>query len=903
MFVLNGCITSTTPAPLPKTTLKGKVVVPEGAVKGKRVTGEALAEATVNIVNPKTDNVIATTTTDVNGNYNVDVTAGGPYIVEAGKGNVKVLDVSPIIQEGETKDLGTADATSTAQALIFMYLVEAGSDPSQIDIDAIPNLSGFSQLVNQIETILEAGGDPTTNTQVNNVINNIVSPQPATGGGGGGGEVPAQVKYKVVVMSENGTVKGTGEYKKGDTVILTATPNEGYEFVNWTDSNENVVSTDNPYTFTMGVANVTLTANFREKESPVTKYTLTLNGEGLSSDPEAGEIDASTKVTITVTPPDGKQITTFTVNDEDKKNELINNTFSFEITVDTTVAVTYEGVPVPSTYTFSYTVPSDIVDGEEKTVDVTFATDVLGDYGYDKVRFTFAATGPENATVTFKVKDTAGVKYTFINKGVWGPADGFDLPADYSATTSWKLTFSQAGTYTITFNLVEATTNQVIAGITKSETVIVKPALPEKSTYQIIFEDLKNEYPIRDLVVVSGDQDAINGAVEQKILDLVLVPIVVTLKTNVKGKSGYDAVRIQPVNAGNHIQLWAKDTNDNWHDINAVGWGDLGGFELPVEYKAATEVYFLSDKSGEYELTVQLVDINNDNKEIAKASKKVYVVATNEEELENAIYKAEGGVVLLGSNFASKKELTLKNSVTLKSRVKHGAVFNKTVNIDTIGVVIEDVRFVAGDGHSIIIDKIDNIKIEGCEFDAKNRFMTEPHINAIQLVNKCSNITIDNCSFRNGYYVTINGYADNLTVQNCTIENCKSGINLQGGENLRVINTDISVIAKGVDNDTYCVRFASSSDSSGNNLTVSGGKYKVDKNGLVADETKAFHSAIIIRSGASGDLNASGLHIIGEVVNLSKTNLDACGNKWGIAGQTEPEDDQLKGNTKKIIVE
>jgi len=182
MFVLNGCITSTTPAPLPKTTLKGKVVVPEGAVKGKRVTGEALAEATVNIVNPKTDNVIATTTTDVNGNYNVDVTAGGPYIVEAGKGNVKVLDVSPIIQEGETKDLGTADATSTAQALIFMYLVEAGSDPSQIDIDAIPNLSGFSQLVNQIETILEAGGDPTTNTQVNNVINNIVSPQPATGG-------------------------------------------------------------------------------------------------------------------------------------------------------------------------------------------------------------------------------------------------------------------------------------------------------------------------------------------------------------------------------------------------------------------------------------------------------------------------------------------------------------------------------------------------------------------------------------------------------------------------------------------------------------------------------------------------------------------------------------------------
>jgi hypothetical protein len=261
-----------------------------------------------------------------------------------------------------------------------------------------------------------------------------------------------------------------------------------------------------------------------------------------------------------------------------------------------------------------------------------------------------------------------------------------------------------------------------------------------------------------------------------------------------------------------------------------------------------------------------------------------------------------GTVFLVSGNFdATINPVEITKSLTLKSLVKHGAVFYKTVNIKTKDVVIEDARFVAGDGHSIIIDEKDNIKIKGCKFDANNRFMNDPHINAIQLNSKCSNITIDNCSFRNGYYVTINGYADNLTVENCTIENCKSGINLIGGENLRVINTDISVIAKGVDNDTYCVRFASSSNNSGNNLTVSGGKYIVDKNGLKANEPDAFHSAIIIRSGASGDLKASGLHIIGEVVNLSKTNLYARGNKWGIAGQTKPEEGQLKGNIDYII--
>ena len=48
--------------------------------------------------------------------------------------------------------------------------------------------------------------------------------------------------------------------------------------------------------------------------------------------------------------------------------------------------------------------------------------------------------------------------------------------------------------------------------------------------------------------------------------------------------------------------------------------------------------------------------------------------------------------------------------------------------------------------------------------------------------NECSDgITIDNCTFMDGYYVTIQGNVDNLTVKNSVIENCKSGIGLQAG--------------------------------------------------------------------------------------------------------------------------
>ena len=68
----------------------------------------------------------------------------------------------------------------------------------------------------------------------------------------------------VAVTSENGTVDGLadgGKYVRGQEATLTATPAEGYEFVNWTKGEE-VVSTKNPYTFTV-TADVALVANFK----------------------------------------------------------------------------------------------------------------------------------------------------------------------------------------------------------------------------------------------------------------------------------------------------------------------------------------------------------------------------------------------------------------------------------------------------------------------------------------------------------------------------------------------------------------------------------------------------------------------------------------------------------------
>ena len=97
-------------------------------------------------------------------------------------------------------------------------------------------------------------------------------------------EFNSEVLVSASVSPEGaGVVTGTGYYAPGATATLTATPNDGYAFVNWTE-NSQVVSTDASYSFTV-VEDRTLVANFQTVEvtnhwTPIggTRYTMTVNG-------------------------------------------------------------------------------------------------------------------------------------------------------------------------------------------------------------------------------------------------------------------------------------------------------------------------------------------------------------------------------------------------------------------------------------------------------------------------------------------------------------------------------------------------------------------------------------------------------------------------------------------------
>lgn len=63
-------------------------------------------------------------------------------------------------------------------------------------------------------------------------------------------------------------------FKDGEEIILTAIPNEGYKFLNWTEGEGIEVSTDNPYIFTMPANNVCLKLNFELLLIPISDISI-----------------------------------------------------------------------------------------------------------------------------------------------------------------------------------------------------------------------------------------------------------------------------------------------------------------------------------------------------------------------------------------------------------------------------------------------------------------------------------------------------------------------------------------------------------------------------------------------------------------------------------------------------
>ena len=142
---------------------------------------------------------------------------------------------------------------------------------------------------------------------------------------------------------EGGTVEGAGTYLEGETCTMTATANDNYQFIKWTENGE-VVSTENPYSFTV-TGNRTLVAVFGST-IPVSINVSASPARG-GSVSGGGEFLYGQNCTVTATANAGYNFINWTENGTVVSTEP---TYSFEVEGERTlVANFFYAAAVPAT--------------------------------------------------------------------------------------------------------------------------------------------------------------------------------------------------------------------------------------------------------------------------------------------------------------------------------------------------------------------------------------------------------------------------------------------------------------------------------------------------------------------------------------------------------------------------
>ena len=186
---------------------------------------------------------------------------------------------------------------------------------------------------------------------------------------------PGPITYTINTSATvGGTVSGAGKYEQGSSVTLTATPENGYLFVGWTENNEQI-STDESFNFIVD-RDRTLAANF----VPITQPTYTINVSATAGGTASGEgeYEQGSSVTLTATPESEYLFIGWTENGEQVSSD---ESFTFVVEQDRTFVANFEPISNPA-----YTVQ----------VNATQGGTVEGGGSYEKGTYIMVNAVPDN---------------------------------------------------------------------------------------------------------------------------------------------------------------------------------------------------------------------------------------------------------------------------------------------------------------------------------------------------------------------------------------------------------------------------------------------------------------------------------------------------------------------------
>ena len=252
-------------------------------------------------------------------------------------------------------------------------------------------------------------------------------------------------KYTVTASANDatmGTVSGAGVYAKGAKATLTATANEGYEFVGWTVG-ENTV-TDNPLTLTV-TSDVTVVATFKAIEHTIT---ATVNDPAMGSVEGAGVYNYGASATLTATANEGYEFVGWTVGE----NTVADNPLTLTVTSDVTVVATFKAIEHTVTATVNDPAMGTVEGAGVYTYGATATLTATANEGYEFVGWTIngetITTNPTTITVNSDVNAVAtfkAIQHTVIatvNDPAMGTVEGAGV-YNYGASATLTATANE----------------------------------------------------------------------------------------------------------------------------------------------------------------------------------------------------------------------------------------------------------------------------------------------------------------------------------------------------------------------------------------------------------------------------------------------------------------------------
>ena len=222
------------------------------------------------------------------------------------------------------------------------------------------------------------------------------------------GELWPGKKYTVTV--ENGS--GSGEYRPGDDVTIQADPaKDGYTFIGWSVSDENVISSRyrdrDRLIFEMPAEDFTVTAEYTE-----TQYTLTVENGMIEDAGNSGSFTEGTKIDIRADSKDGH---TFIKWEVTEGNVAINDASS----QDAVVTIGSEDAVIQAVYTenkYTLSIKGGTLEGDKTSgsftegTKITVCADSKDGYTFNKWEVTegnvtFNDASSQDAVVTIGSED------------------------------------------------------------------------------------------------------------------------------------------------------------------------------------------------------------------------------------------------------------------------------------------------------------------------------------------------------------------------------------------------------------------------------------------------------------------------------------------------------------------